>query len=318
MKKGKKEKTMSSNLCEEGQTSHEDDVRKLYLRQIAYADTFSSTSKFLEREGLYKRIAEFTNERDTIIDTVIDIGCGDCRLIRYVKDLNSNTTIIGVDINPSPLIIGNEVLGTFGHKVHIHNGINIAKHPDTGVLTLISDITTEDIPYKFEKGNVNLLQEDIRFGDVLRGRLEKDVGLADVIMYTMPGGFSPHIILEKGEKNYSATKAGIEMNWCVMSLGIELLKDSGRMIWALRAGSQNPETFKDVDLDDLNLSIFKPFYYINRLEIVNIDEQGQNLELAAYTISERAVYSTNDIRKMKHNFKMVVLLIEMIRKSEKR
>lgn len=301
---------MNSNICEESQTFHKENVEELYIRQISYTDVFSSTSKFLEEQGLYKKIADFAKSGDT----VIDVGCGDCRLIRHVKDLNPKATVIGIDINPSSLMIGNEVLETFGYKANVHYGVNIAKDPDTGVLTLISDMVTEGISYNFKKEEINLFQEDIRFGEVLIGRLEKDAGLADVIMYTMPGGFSPHIILEKGEKNYNATRSGVEMNQHVMSLGMELLKDNGRMIWALRAGSENPETFKDMDLDNMNLSIFKPFYYINRLEIVNIDEQGQNLELPACTIDDGDVYSTSDIRKMRHNFKLVVLLIEMIKR----
>lgn len=303
-------KTMNKNsnddICEK-------DADDLYMRQIAYTDTFLSTSNFLEKKGFYKRIAEFANSGNT----VIDVGCGDCRLIRHVKDSNPKATIIGVDINAPSLIIGNDTLETFGYNTNFHYGIYISKRPDAEVPTLVSDIATGDIFYKFEKENINLLQEDIRFGDIIRGRLEKDVGLADTIMYTIPGGFSPHIILEEGEQNYNSVKSGIEMNQCVMSLGMELLKDNGRMIWALRAGSKDPETFKDVSLEDINLSLFEPFYYINKVEIVNIDEQEQNLELPAYAIEKGTVYSTEDIRTVKHGFKLVILLIEMVRKSEK-
>ena len=191
-------------------------------------------------------------------------------------------------------------------------GANIAMNPSTNKLTLISDIFTENIPFKFEKGEINLLQEDFRFGEVLRERLEKDLGLADVIVYSLSGGFSPHIMLEKGKKNYNSIQAGLEMNQYVMALGVELLKDKGRMIWAMRAGAQNPETLKNMDLDGLNLSEFKPFYDINRVEIVYVDEQKLKLNLPAYTIDKKTIHYTDDIRKLKHDFKIVVLLIEMI------
>lgn len=67
-------------------------------------------------------------------------------------------------------------------------------------------------------------------------------------------------------------------------------------------------------LDGLNLSIFKPYYDINRVEIVNVDEQKLELSLPAYTIGKDAIHYTKDIRKMKHDFKIVVLLIEMIKR----
>ncbi len=305
---------INNDLSKENQTSDTCGIEKLYLRQISYADIFRSTSKFLEEQGLYKKIVDFADFSKNG-ETIIDVGCGDCRLIRHIKDSNPKATIIGVDINSPALMIGNEILETFGYKVNLHYGINIAKDPDTKKLTLISDIMTEDIPYNFVKGKINLLQEDFRFGEILRERLEEDVGLADVITYTMPGGFSPHIIFEKGEKDYNAVRAGVEMNQHVMALGLELLKNNGRMIWAIRVGSQNVETLKHMNIDDLNLSMFKSFYNINRTEVVRIDEQKQKLELPAYAIGDKAIHYTDDIRKMKHDFKIAILLIEMTKKA---
>lgn len=285
-------------------------VGELALSQAHYAGAFLPTSEFLEEQGLYKKIADFVHEGNVIID----VGCGDCRLIHHLKEKNPDTTIIGIDVNPMLLTIGNDMLIETSHNVNFHRGINIAKDPDTGKLTLISDIVVEDIPFSFEKGKINLLQEDFRFGEILRERLEKDVGLADVITYTMPGGFSPHMILEKGEKDYNSVRAGLELNQYVLALGLELLKNDGKMIWAVRAGAKDPETLKNMNLDGLNLPKFKPYYDVNRVEIVHIDEQEQRLDLPAYTIDKKEIHYTKDIRKMKHNFKIVILLIEMIKK----
>lgn len=285
-------------------------IENLYLDQAYYVEKYLSTSESLERQGFYKKVADFLKRGDIMID----VGCGDCRLIHYLKKMNQSATIIGIDINPLMLMIGNGVLTKLGHKVNLHCGANIAMDPNTNKLTLISDILTENIPFKFEKGEINLLQEDFRFGEVLIERLEKDLGLADVIIYSLPGGFSPHIMLEKGKKNYNSIQAGLEMNQYIMALGVGLLKDKGRMIWAMRAGAQNPETLKNMDLDGLNLSEFKPFYDVNRIEIVYVDEQKLKLNLPAYSIDKKTIHYTDDIRKIKHDLKIVVILIEMIKK----
>jgi len=334
-------------------------LKSLYLSQAYYVEKFLPTSEFLEKQGFYKRLADFIHNGDIIID----VGCGDGRLVRHLRNANQNSTIIGIDINPLMLMIGNDILTKLGHEVNMHYGIDIIRDPNTNRLSLISDIVTQKLPYKFEKGKINLLQEDFRFGDVLRERLEKDLTLADTIAYTLPGGFSPHIIfeiginllqedfrfgdvlrerLEKdltladtiayalpggfsphiifeiGEKNYNSILAGIEMNEYVLALGVELLKDKGRMIWAMRVGSQSPEkAFNNVGLDELNLSKFKPYYDINKVEIIYTgDEQEQKLNLPAYTIDKGTVHYTNDIRTMKHNLKIAVLFIEMIKKGD--
>ncbi len=287
-------------------------VGELLLSQAHYAGMFMPNSEFLEKEGLYEKITDFVDKGNTIID----IGCGDCRLIRRLKEKNPDATIVGVDINPMLLTIGYDALSELGHNVNFHRGVSIAKDPVTGELSLISDIITEEIPYKFEKGKINIFQEDIRYGEVLRDRFAKYLQSADILTFTISGGFSPHIILEKGEKNYNSIQSGIELNKYVAILGVELLKYNGKMIWAMRAGSTNPETLKNMNLDELNLPEFEPYFEINRMEIVNIDEQDQSLDLPAYTINKKTIHYTKDIRKMKHNFKIVILLIEMIKKSD--
>lgn len=284
---------------------------ELNLNQAHYTKTFLPTAIYLDKQGFYKKITDFVQKGDMIID----VGCGDCRLIHYLKEENKDATIIGIDINQFMLQIGGELLKKHGHEVNLHYGTNIAMDPETKKLSLISDIVTQEISYEFKKGFINLLQEDFRFCEVLRNMFEKVLEPADVITYTMPGGFSPHGILEKGEKNYNSVEAGIEMNRHVLALGVELLKDNGRMIWAVRAGSQDPEKFlSNMDLDGLNLSIFKHYYDVNRVEIVHVDEQKLELSLPAYTIEKDIIHYTKDIRKMKHDFKIVVLLIEMIKK----
>ncbi len=71
-----------------------------------YAEAFLLTSEFLEKQGLYKKIVDFLHGGDLIID----VGCGDCRLIHRLKEKNSDTTIIGIDTNSTLLMIGNDIV----------------------------------------------------------------------------------------------------------------------------------------------------------------------------------------------------------------
>lgn len=217
--------------------NHTKHLGELNLNQAHYTKTFLPTSLYLDKQGFYKKITDFVQKGDMIID----VGCGDCRLVRYLKEKNKDATIVGIDINQFMLLLGNEMLRKHGYDVNLHYGTDIAIDPETKKFTLISDIITREISYEFKKGFINLLQEDFRFCEVLRNMFEKVLEPTDVITYTLPGGFSPHGILEKGEKNYNSVEAGIEMNRHVLALGVELLKDNGKMIWAMRAGAQNPE-----------------------------------------------------------------------------
>lgn len=298
-----------------------DRIRELYLDQANYADGLFATSELFERQGFYKKIADliFNNvnrESSGFGTTMIDVGCGDCKLIRYVHELKKDMTIIGIDVNPLILIMGNGMLTKLGYDTNFHYGIRIAKEPDTHKYSLISDTIIGNKSYKFKKGGINLLQEDFRFGEVLRDNCS-DI---DIITYILPGGFSPHITFEKGKKKYNSVEAALEMNKNVLAIGLELLKIGGRMIWGIRATSSSLEKLRNTNLDDLDLSLFKEFYDIKRVEIINIDQNGyglgSSLSLPAFTFDKKTntVHYTNDIRnKTEHD--IVVVLMEMIKKA---
>lgn len=300
----------------------------LLMNQIVYVENFLPTSEFFEKKGFYEKVVKFVNlnQNENII---IDIGCGDCRLIHRFKKLKKDMTIIGIDINPIMLMLGEKAFKRLGHKVNMHYGVDITIDSNTNKLTLVSDIITQKQSFKFDKNKINLLQEDIRFAEVLRERLKQDLELADVITYTLPGGFSPHIILERGKKNYNSVRAGLEMNTYVLAIGCELLKINGRMILGIRVGSQNLEKmltdinlgqYSDILDDILNLSKFKDFYKVDKVEMVHIDEQKEKrklkLNLPAYAIDNNVIRYSDDIKKIKNDMKLAILLIEVIKIRE--
>lgn len=290
-------------------------MEKLFLAQTFYAERFTHVSDGFEEQGLYKKMADFIGPEKGII---IDAGCGDCKLIKHIYELNGSSddeTIIGIDINPVLLLIGYTDLTNLGYDVNFHHGVNLALDPDTKRHSLISDLVIKDIPFKFKKG-INLLQEDFRFGEILR---ENYLGNVDTIVYTLSGGFSPHIMLEQGEDNYNSVRAGIDMNRYVMAMGEELLKPNGRMIWGLRATSKNMKLLNNMNLKDLDLSFFDKYFTIKRLEVIHLDELDNKtngkLSLPAFAFDEKssAIHYTKDITKLDCNFETAVVLMEMIK-----
>jgi SAM-dependent methyltransferase len=203
-------------------------MHEVLIDQAWYAEKFVETANFLDKNQFYETVVKFMdlkNER-----CILDIGCGDCRLIREIYNIRPNTTIVGVDINPLLLMKGEKILTELKHKVNIHCGVNIAMHPITNVLTLISDLMhNKEAKYNFKRSIINLIQEDIRFAEVLKRDINT-IGGIDVITYTLAGGFSPHIQLEKEKDDANIVKAGIELNKNVMSFGVNTLKSGGRII----------------------------------------------------------------------------------------
>ncbi len=61
-----------------------DILRKLYSDQAYYAEKFVPTSEFLDEKRFYKKVSNFVHGGDIIID----IGCGCCKLIHYIKIIN--------------------------------------------------------------------------------------------------------------------------------------------------------------------------------------------------------------------------------------
>lgn len=289
----------------------------LIISQAYYADKFLQNSEFLASKGFYKRLAKFVQEVNMEDDSIIiDAGCADCKLIHSLREIYQKLTIIGVDINTLLIMVGQDMLTKLGHEVNFHRGINVAKDPSDGRTTLISDIITKNIPFNFRKGVINILQEDLRFGDVLIERVKKDFQSVDMIIYSIPGGFSPHKIFEEGEESYNSVRSGLELNEHILILGLGLLKDNGKMIWAVRVGAKDINTLKDMSLKDMHLSQFDSYYEINRREIVLIDEKEQNLELPAYNLGKNVIHYNRDIRNTKNikNFNIAILFLEMTKK----
>jgi SAM-dependent methyltransferase len=286
--------------------------------QAYYADKFIETASYLDGESFYQRVAEFIDLKPHE-QFILDIGCGDCRAIREIKKIKPNITTIGVDINPLLLMSGENALKNLGYNVNIHTGVNVAMDPNTQKLTLMSDLLyNKKGTFKFKRAAINLIQEDIRYAEVTKTCIVKNLKPVDIIIYTLSGGFSPHTELESDQNPSSVIKAGIEMNNVVMNVGTHMLKPGGRIIWAQRVASKNIDTLISMSFDDLGIGMFMPYYNINRIEIVNIDENkaGLGLTLPAFAPNTgRNIHYNEDVRKMSgYNFQGVIMLIDMIRK----
>jgi SAM-dependent methyltransferase len=307
-------------MGEEADELVHDALIHVLINQAHYAEKFIETATFLDSHSFYTKVVNFIDLRNERV--VLDIGCGDCRVIREIKEVRPSTTIIGVDINPLLLKSGEKELLKLGYKVNIHHGVNIAMDPETHRLTLISDLLYNDnASWEMKRAVINLIQEDMRFAEVTQNGIS-NLGGVDVITYTLAGGFSPHIELEHGTNNAdSVIKAGIELNNAVAEFGVVKLKPGGRMIWAQRAAAGNINTLRAMDLDDLHISGFKPYFNVGKVEVLEIDENksGLGLTLPAFTISDNVVHYNDDVRKMKnYDFKGVIVLIELVRTPTRR
>jgi SAM-dependent methyltransferase len=290
-------------------------LTEVVKNQAYYAYQFIKTATFLDSKSFYEKVAEFVNLKSGE-QVILDIGCGDCRAIREIRKIKPVVTIVGVDINPMLLMTGENMLKGLDYTVNMHTGVNVAMDPSNQKLTLISDVMyNSDTPFRFKREVINLIQEDIRYAEVT-----VTLGKVDIILYTLTGGFSPHVDLEREAKADSSIKAGIEMNNVVMGLGIKMLMSGGRMIWAQRIAAKNTKTISTIDLDALNLGIFKPYYDVIRTEVLEIDENkaGLGLTLPAFAASkpgDTKIHYNEDVRKMEgYDFHGAIVLIEMVKK----
>jgi SAM-dependent methyltransferase len=300
---------------EEAQNIARKMLTEVVKNQAYYAYEFIKTAKFLDSKSFYEKVAEFVSLKSGE-QVILDIGCGDCRAIREIRKMKPTMTIVGVDINPMLLMTGEKMLKELDYTVNMHTGVNIAMDPNNQKLTLISDIMYNgDMQFRFKRAVINLIQEDIRYAEVT-----VTLGKIDIILYSLTGGFSPHIDLEREAKADSSIKAGIEMNNVVMSLGVKMLRSGGRMIWAQRIAAKNTKTISTIDLDGLNVGIFKPYYDVIRTEVLEIDENkaGLGLTLPAFVAStpgDTKIHYNEDIRKMKgYDFHGAIILTEMVKK----
>ncbi len=157
-------------------------ISEIYGNMKDYARTWRKNADCLRNAGVYKRISELVQP----VGCYLDVGCGTGELLTAVNFPNS----IGIDINHYSLAKAEQHLSSLGIPVNSFAHSVLEWVDDTGMVVVPIASRAGKI---FERGKINLLQDDMRSTkrrrslDITRSRL-KEIGNPDFITFMLPGG----------------------------------------------------------------------------------------------------------------------------------
>ncbi len=190
-----------------------------------YADSWLENAGFLEKNGVYRQIADFAGFKEG--EWWLDLGSGYGNLISEVCR-RVETTAIGIDINTHLLEKSRERLVQEGLDVNYNASYEIMEDPKLGFRL----VPREREGFQIKEGSPNIILDDIRFLNIVTRHLPEQK--PDKIIYTLPGGYISFLYEFIPKLTRDSYSIFMTMNKFIASHACRLLGEGREFIIAAR------------------------------------------------------------------------------------